>query len=245
MKTATQQKITALFMGKTDKTTGSWFPIQKMTWTFNNDEYLDCTIAFINGAKKLEQLHPQKPNAVSFGSLDRVVKYKDITSCPWSNRMPVNREPNSDLIKFLGFNKSSNLDPVKYVARSGGYRHGDLKDIFPQVREDATGKYNFIFRNVDSYCLSTKNRPELNELETEEKVIPVPIDQRLQLMCRSHMIGFAPPYIKELYKKYGEHLEIAIYQVNQQAPFNYQFMLQATLDKKIGIPFSEPEYQPV
>jgi hypothetical protein len=245
IKIAIENKITALFMGRTDKLTGLWFPVQKMTWSKNNGEYSNCITVFTNGAKQLEQLHPEQPSFVTFGSLNRVVKSKDISNCPWSNRMPVNQEPNSNVIEFLGLDSDLDLDPVMYVARDGGYRHGDMRNIFPQIEPDRFGQYNFIFRNIDSYCFSSENKSELNHIKQNERVTPQFIDGRLQLICHDSLIGYAPPHIRELFKKYQNNLKIEVYQVNQQAPFAYQFLLLATLHREIGIPFSEPEYQAV
>jgi hypothetical protein len=242
MKTATENKITALFMGRTDKTTGLWFPVQKMTWTYSNGEYSNCITVFTNGAKKLEKLHPQQPNIVTFGSLSQIIESPNIDRCPWSNRMPINQEPNCSIIEFLGLDHAK-LDPVKYVAISGGYRHSDLRNIFPEVQADENGSYNFIFRNVDSYSFSTENRPELNNFEEAEEVIPTLVEGKLQLNCRGLFLGYAPPYIRELYKKHHVDLEISIYKVNHQAPFEYQFLLLATLDREIAVPFSEPEFE--
>ena len=245
MKITTENKITALFLGRTDKSTGLWFPIQKMTWGKTNSKYTDCITVFTNGARQLEQLYPTQPNIVTFGSLNQIIESESIDSCSWSNRMPVGREPNPNIIKFLGLDPNADLDPVIYVARDGGYRHGDLRNIFPQIEPDPFGKYNFIFRNVDSYCFSPENKSELNCIEETETVMPQFIDGRLQLICHNSFIGYAPPHIRELYKKYRNNLKIEIYKVNRQAPFAYQFLLVASLDREIGIPFSEIEYQAI
>jgi hypothetical protein len=83
----------------------------------------------------------------------------------------------------------------------------------------------------------------LNCIGEAEKVTPILVDGKLQLNCRGLFIGYAPPHIRELYKKYPVNLEITVYKINPEAPFNYQFLLLATLEQKIGIPFSESEYQ--
>ena len=95
-------RITAMFMGRTDATTGLWFPVQKMTWKRLNHEYVDCITVFTKGAKKLEELHPEIPNLVTFGSLNQIFEYRDIYSCGWSNRLPVNRDPEPQILKYLG-----------------------------------------------------------------------------------------------------------------------------------------------
>lgn len=237
-------RIIAMFMGRTDATTGLWFPVQKMTWRRQNHEYVNCTTIFTKGAKKLEELHPEIPNLVTFGSLEQVFHYKDIYSCGWSNRLPVNRDPEPQIIKYLGLDPDAPLDPILYAERSGGYRHGDRQDLFPEVQADEQGNYNFVFRNVAKSQFTTANRPELNQLQVGEVVTANMFEGEIKLNCRGYDLGSAPPYIRELYKQYRDSLNICIYQVNQDAPFEYQFLLLACLNREVGIPFSEPEYEP-
>jgi len=232
-------------MGRTDKATKLWFPIQKMMWDYHDGEYSNCRIVYVNGAEKLEQLYPEQPNMVSFGSLQRVITFDNLDRCPWSNRMPVNQEPSSDIAKILNFTSSSELDPIEYVAIDGGYRHGDMRNLFPEVEVDSNGKYNFLFRSVDSYTFASPNRSELNFIQSCGRVSPLFELERLKLVCGGYTLGYAPPHIRELYNKYRDSLNIEIYQVNSQASSTYQFLLKAVLDSQIGIPFSQPEYQPI
>ncbi len=232
-------------MGRTDMTTGLWFPIQKMTWIRQNYEYVDCTIVFTKGAKKLEELHPDIPNLVTFGNLEQVFKYRDIYSCGWSNRLPVNRDPDPQILKYFGLDPDAPLDPILYAERSGGYRHGDRRDLFPEVQADEQGNYNFVFRNVDASQFTTANRPELHSFQIGEAVTASMVEGKIKLHCWGYDLGSAPPYIRELYKKYQDSLNISIYQVNKDAPFEYQFLFKASLNQERGIPFSEPEYEPI
>lgn len=158
--------------------------------------------------------------------------------------MPVNREPDPKMLESLGLDFNQ-FDPIEYVARSGGYRYGDCEDLFPEVQPDRLGNYNFVFRTVDSYTFSTPNRPELNSINVGDKVLATLIEGRLKLQCQDYIIGSTPPYIRELYKKYREHLKISVFKVNPEVPYEYQFLLLASLNQKIGIPFSELEYQPI
>ena len=237
-------RITAMFMGRTDATTGLWFPVQKMTWKRLNHEYVDCITVFTKGAKKLEELHPEIPNLVTFGSLNQIFEYKDIYSCGWSNRLPVNRDPDPQILKYFGIDPNVPLDPILYAERSGGYRHGDRQDLFPEVRADEQGNYNFVFRNVGASGFTTENRPELNQIKIGESVKADLVEGKIKLTCRGYDVGSAPPYIRELSKKYQSSLNIRVYQVNKNAPFEYQFLFKASLNREIGIPFSEPEYEP-
>lgn len=237
-------RITAMFMGRTDMMTGLWFPVQKMTWTRQNYEYVDCTTVFTQGAKKLEELHPDKPNIVTVGSLEQIFLYRDIYSCGWSNRLPVNRDPDPQILKYFGLLPDASLDPILYAERSGGYRHGDRQDLFPEVQADGQGNYNFVFRNVDASQFTTANKPELHQIKVGEEVTADIVDGKIRLNCRGYDVGSAPNYIRELHRKYQDNLNIRVYQVNKDAPFEYQFLFLASLNQEIGTPFSEPEYKP-
>ncbi|MGB5631897.1 MAG: hypothetical protein WBM86_03845 [Waterburya sp.] len=70
------------------------------------------------------------------------------------------------------------------------------------------------------------------------------VEGKIKLNCRGYDLGSAPPYIRELYKKYRSSLNICIYQVNKDAPFEYQFLFLASLNREVGIPFFETEYEP-
>lgn len=238
-------RITAMFMGRTDLTTGLWFPIQKMTWKRQNHEYVDCVTVYTKGALKLEELHPEIPNLVTFGNLSQVFKYRDIYSCSWSNRLPVNRDPDPQTLEYLGLDPDALVDPILYAERSGGYRHGDRQDLFPEVQADERGNYNFVFRNVDAFQFTTANRPQLHQIQIGEAVTADLVEGKIRLNCQGYDVGSAPPYIRELSKKYRADLNICIYQVNPNAPFEYQFLFKASLNQEIGIPFCEPEYEPL
>lgn len=243
MKILNKSLVTALFKGETDPKTGIWFPIEKMTWTYSDGSYLDCATVFTQGARMFEQMYPQQANIITFGSLDQVKKAQDISSCSWSNRMPVNRDPDPAMLEILGINALL-FDPVEYVARSGGYKYGDRNDLFPEVQPDINGNYNFIFRTVDSYVFISKNRAELNSIIVGDEVDLFLTEYRSELRCQNQVIGYAPRYIQELYKKYRDKLEINIFKVNSQSPYEYQFLCQAILNQREGRPFSELEYLP-
>jgi hypothetical protein len=244
MKILNKSLVTALFKGETDSKTGIWYPIEKMTWTYRDGNYLDCVTVFTQGAKIFEEMYPEQPNIITFGSLDQVKRSDDIYSCSWANRMPVNRDPDPAMLEILGINDDLILfDPVEYIARSGGYKFGDKNDLFPEVQPDINGNYNFIFRTVDSYVFATKNRAELNCISVGEQVDLSLTEHRSELRCQNLIIGYAPRYIQELYKKYRDKLEITIFKVNSQSPYEYQFLCQAILNQREGKPFSELEYQ--
>ncbi|MCC0175823.1 hypothetical protein I4641_02355 [Waterburya agarophytonicola K14] len=261
---AVSNQITSLFMAELDSRTGLWFPIKKMTWKEKqNNNYLDCSIHFIKGAQIYQSLYPERKNLFVPKDLSRTMKYKDILKSAWRNRMPVARPLEEELKICMGFNSEDSIDPVKFVARDGGYRHGDLCGLFPEITPDERGNYNFVFRGVDTWTMCTNNKPELETISTganitvklpeKEKVMPgewekpmlepPPETIRTTMYAENEMVGYAPHYIQKLYQQFREQLQIKVFQVNSGVPFEYQFLFLATVNQKAGIPFSDEIFQ--
>ena len=257
-------KIVALFMGHTDLTTGKWFPFRKMIWEHKEDNnYFNCSISFVEGAKAFRTLYPKSEKVIAYGE---VRKDFDLYRCPWRNRMPLSR-PSAEKYKlfhgfgFYGFNSNENIDPIEYVAISGGYRHGDKNNLFPEVAPDELGYYNFIFCSGESWYFSDDNRPEIEDIPLGAKVsLQVPEKTeikrgewqeytappeaiRMKMFVKEQLVGYAPYYIQDLYRSFGEKLQVAIVRKNLGAPFDNQFLFKATIHQSVGIPFSDEKYQ--
>ena len=257
-------QVISLFMGEVDSKTGIWFPIKKMIWKEKQgNSYLDCSIHFIKGAQIYQSLYPERKNLFVPKDLKRIMKYEDILSCPWRNRMPVARPLEKELKMNLGFDSDASVDPVEFVARDGGYRNGDLCDIFPEVAPDEQGNYNFVFRGIDTWVMCSDNKPELETIpvgtkvriqplnkekiapgEWEKPIIELPPETiRMKMYVEDRMVGYAPHYIQELHRQFNEQLRIEIFQVNSKVPFEYQFLFLASVNQEAGIPYSEPKFQ--
>lgn len=232
-------------MGQTDLKTGLWFPIKKMTWEYVNGEYENCVTKFTYGAQKLQDMYPDDPYLITFGGLKQVRQDQDIYHCPFANRMPVNREPRAEMLEVLGLDIDSPVDPVEYVSRSGGYRHGDSNDLFPEILASESGNYNFYFRPVSSYQFASSENLNLKRIAKGKRVKALVSEDKAKLECQGQIIGLIPGYIKELSKKYQDKLEITIAQVNEKVPPEYQFLLKASLKEEMGQPFTEMEYQAI
>ena len=233
----TANKITALFMGTTNIKTRLWVPFQKMTWTYCNGRYIDCKLVPTKGVEKHNpSIFPDKPPQTWVSP--------NFFYSRWSQRMPVSRPLNPETLEIMGLeNPFIGNDPVIYSSRSGGYRKGDNHDLFPEIEPNDEGKYNFVFPNFDSFAIGIKNEPELHQLKKDELVTPKLIEGRLELYCRNRLIGYAPPYIREMFKEFQQNLIIKIIKANRETFFHRQFLLLATLDKLVGIPFSGNDYQ--
>lgn len=232
-------------MGQRDVKTGLWFPIKKMTWKYRQGEYVDCVTRFTVGAQKLQSIYPNDLYLITFGSLEQIRQARDIYHSPLANRMPVNHPVKAEMLSVLGLDPNAPVDPVEYVSRSGGYRYGDSNDLFPEVEADSRGNYNFYFRPVSAYELTSGRERGLEKSEFGERVKVVMEEGKIKLQCQSQIIGSAPGYISELIKKYHEGIEISIAQVNQNVPARYQYLLVASLNQERGKPFTEIEYQPI
>ena len=231
--------ITALFMGRTDPKTDSWYPIAKMNWLRTGSEH-KLKIVFTRGAEKFAQLYPNCPNIITFGSLAKPRFYPNFSSCAWSNRLPVNRPIDPELAEYLGL--GSNPDPIAYASRSGGYRHGDYCDLFPETAKNDFNNYQYIFRPVARFAPSLPTHCNLNWIRVGDRVT---INSNFKLEVSGQTIGSAPPYIKYLYQQYGLKLHLNIHRVNPTAPQTYQFLVLATLLDPKTTPFSAPDFLPI
>jgi hypothetical protein len=235
-------KISALYMGQTDLITGQWFPIKKMTWDYIDGEYVNCITAYTNGAKILRDMYPHNPHLVGFGSLDRI-------RCSFANRMPLSRSPLPEKLEVLGLDSSNpdDVDPVEYVARSGGYRLGDSNDLFPEILPDKNGSYNFYFLPHSSYEF-VNLRDEiysLNYPEVGKKLHPLVSNEKMVLQYKNYIVGSIPGYITQMIAKYKDQLKINVVKVNLSVPRNYRLLCCASFSEFIGTPFTELEYQPI
>jgi len=246
-------------MGETDSRTGKWFPFKKMTWEEKKGtNYINCSINFIEGAKEFRALYPKSENVITYG---REMNYTDINCCPWRNRMPLSRPLEKSFRQFYGFDLEDKIDPIEYSVLSGGYRHGDKSCLFPELAPDEQGDYNFIFSGVDSWYMPSDNKPELEVIPVGTKVtlqLPEkweiepgewkeytspPEAIRMKMFAKGQLVGYAPPYIKDLYIRFGEQLQVETCKKNQGAPFDHQFIFKAIINQAIGIPFSEAKYE--
>lgn len=242
--TLRKNQIKSLFMGQTED--NFWFPVAKMTWDYEEGEYRNCKVFYLKGAAELEQLYPKNPYIVSLGSLERVFTSKDIKTCFWHKRLPVNRPvANPKMFEKLGLSGNPPYDPVEYIARSGGYWKGDSNDLFPEVLPDKEGNYNFYFRPVDCWSFSTPNRPELENIAVGEIVKPLFFGEKIKLECQKKIIGTVPGYIRYLIDKYKEALKLTVAVVNDSLPYEHQTLVRACLSRDVGVPFIEEIFQPV
>jgi hypothetical protein len=238
-------KITALYMGEVHYPSGSWFPIQKLTWNRKDNRYVNCKIVFTEGAKELRNLYSSK-TPLLLRNLTKVIKSKDIESCLWQSRLPANGNylPDSSAIAKLGLDPGFAYDPIQYASRSGGYRKGDNKDLFPEIEPDEDGNYNFYFRGICRWNFKSRNL-KLETTEVGDKVLPIIEKGEWRLKNRDLILGSMPCYIQHLYFRFKDSLKITVAIVNQGAFDEDLIVYKAVLNQTVGIPFIEKEYQPL
>jgi hypothetical protein len=224
-----QSKVTALYLGAgvEDRL---WFPIRKMIW--HNGQYQTC---FLKGVKDLVEAAPLwrhhfKPEVLE------VVKTTHEVHCDYACRMPLDRpEEMPWYLPSLGL-PTDLLDPIAFVARSGGYRETDSLDIFPEVQPDVDGSYRFYFLLRKLYLV---NEAVLNGLIEGDAIAP----QDWWAIQRStgQRIGILPGYIRALFVSHPQQVEMKIQQVNHSTIL--QSRLLCSLTCRGFIPFSSTEYR--
>jgi hypothetical protein len=224
-----QSKVTALYLGA-EVEDRLWFPIRKMIW--HEGQYQTC---FVEGVKNLIAAAPLwrhhfKPEVLE------VVKTTHEVHCDYACRMPLDRPQEMPwYLPSLGL-PADLLDPIAFVARSGGYRETDSLDIFPEVQPDVDGSYRFYFFLRKLYLV---NEAVLNGLIEGDTIAP----QDWWAIQRStgQRIGILPGYIRALFVSHPQQVEMKIQQVNHSTIL--QSRLLCSLTCRGFIPFSSTEYR--
>jgi hypothetical protein len=222
-------RITALYLGAgvEDRL---WFPIRKMIWS--EGQYQTCFVAGVKDLIAAAPLwrHHFKPEALE------VVKTTREVHCDYACRMPLDRPQEMPWhLPSLGLPADS-LDPIAFVARSGGYRETDSLDIFPEVQPDVDGSYRFYFLLRKLYLV---DEAVVNDL-IEGDVID-PQDWWAIHQSTGQKIGILPGYIRALAASDRQQVEIKIQQINYSTILQSRLLCSLTCRK--FIPFSGTEYQ--
>jgi hypothetical protein len=224
-------RVTALYLGAgvEDRL---WFPIRKMIW--HDGQYQTC---FVEGVKNLVEAAPLwrhhfKPEALE------VVKTTHEIHCDYACRMPLDRPQEMPWhLPSLGL-PADLLDPIAFVARSGGYRETDSLDIFPEVQPDVDDSYRFYFLLRKLYLI---DETVINDL-TEGDVID-PQDWWAIHQSTGNKIGILPGYIRALIAEHSQDVELKIEQVNRHSRIQRRLLCSATC--KGFTPFSSSQYLPL
>jgi hypothetical protein len=226
-----QSKVTALYLGA-EVEDRLWFPIRKMIW--HEGQYQTC---FVEGVKNLIAAAPLwrhhfKPEVLE------VVKTTHEVHCDYACRMPLDRPQEMPWhLPSLGL-PADLLDPITFVARSGGYRETDSLDIFPEVQPDVDGSYRFYFLLRKLYLV---DEAVVNDLAEEDAIDSQ--DWWAIHPSTGNRIGILPGYIRALIAEHSQDINVKIEQVNKHSRIQRRLLCSATC--KGFTPFTSAQYLPL
>jgi hypothetical protein len=231
---AKDQKITALFLG-CQVNADLWLPVKKMIWNTDTGKVDQCyRTGCVTGIRQAIATNRLWQNYFGLSPIDRV----DITNNihpAYACRMPLVRPQEMSLhLPNLGI-PADLLDPITYVARSGGYRQTDSLDVFPELDPDSDGCYRFFFG------LQGLNLPDDNSVKQGDLLIT---NGREAIHQKTGgVIGFVPGYIHALMMDQAPNIRLQIERVNDSFYTSQRLLCSATC--KGFIPFSSELYLPI
>lgn len=231
------RKITALFLGWQDYQSDLWLPVAKMTWKPDLSQY--C-FGYTKGMERAIEVSPiEKSSFIT--NPDRLYQshVTENESLKFKSRMPLSQTkyvPKQQ--QWLGLPEDP-IDPIAYVSRSGGKRHSDSYDVFPEVTPDAEGNYHFHFLPFD-----------LNKLEPDSyaHLLQLPPGQILRVVNDRlgdgrFQLGKLPGYLLALVRSCRQAIQIEVARINPKAPQFHSLLCHATVNGRLLTPFTAPEYQ--
>jgi hypothetical protein len=222
------REITALFLG-CQVNANLWVPVKKMIW-----DDLGYRTGYVSGVKKAMATSPLWQNFFGLAPIDRVDITRDVHPA-YACRMPLVRPQEMSLhLPNLGL-PADLLDPITYVARSGGYRQTDNLDVFPEVEPDSDGAYRFFFNLRDLNSIDNSSVKQGDMLITEGYKA---IHQK-----SGRIIGSIPGYIHALVTEQTPNVRLHIERVNDSFYTSQRLLCLATC--KGFAPFSSELYLPI
>ncbi|PSB48820.1 hypothetical protein C7B77_23705 [Chamaesiphon polymorphus CCALA 037] len=212
-----------------------WVPARKLIWDesgYRSGNVKGAIQAIINSSI----FH----NYFSLSPLDRIDVTREIPG-DFSRRMPLDRpEEMPQHLPHLGLSADL-LDPIAYVARSGGYKQTDSFDVFPEIDPDSDGCYYFYFGLRELHLL-----PELKStLSTLKSGDKIAVRGKEAIHIATNLtLGLLPGYIVAMDNENSGLLNLAIERINLGAIYTrHKIICSATC--KGFLPFSTPVYQPI
>jgi hypothetical protein len=227
-------RITGLFLG-CQVNSNLWMPVKKMIWdTGINRANRVYRTACLTGIKQAMANNHLWQNYFGLSPIERVDITRGIHPA-YACRMPLVRPQEMSLhLTNLGLPVDL-LDPIAYVARSGGYRQTDSLDVFPELEPDDDGCYRFFF-GLQGLNLSDDNSVKHGDLLMTQG--------REAIHSKTgRVIGSVPGYIHALTTDRPQHVRLEIERVNDSFYTSQGLLCLATC--KGFIPFSSELYLPI
>ena len=182
-------RIIGLFLG-CQVTPDLWVPVKKIIWDTPTDRANQVyRTACVTGIRQAMMSSRLWHNYFGLAPIERVDITRDIHPA-YACRMPLARPQEMFLhLPNLGL-PADLLDPISYVARSGGYRQTDSLDVFPELQPDIDGCYRFFF-GLQELNLSDDNSVKQGDILTTEGRKAISLET-------GRAIGLLPGYIHAL-----------------------------------------------
>jgi hypothetical protein len=227
-------RINGLFLG-CQVTPDLWVPVKKMVWNIPTDASNRVyRTACVTGIKQAMASSRLWQNYFGLSPIERVDITRDIHPA-FACRMPLVRPQEMSLhLPNLGL-PADLLDPISYVARSGGYRQTDSLDVFPELEPDSDGCYRFFFG------LQELNVSEDNSIKQGDSLM---VEGRKAISSKTgKAIGSVPGYIYALVTEQPQNVLLHIERVNDSFYTSQRLLCSANC--KGFIPFNSELYSPI
>lgn len=253
--------MSTLFLAWQHPQNRQWYPVGRM-------EYAEGRYRFVytKGAEQAGQAGFSP--LLAFPALGQ--RYESDAVFPlFENRvMGKNRPDYAAFIQWLSL-KTSEVEPVAILARTGGESATDTLEVFPMPQQDATGRYEayFFVRGLRHQAPGSLER--LETLQPEQRLLLMPDPQNSRdpraVMVRTaeetpgdmHLLGYLPRYLA--YELVGgrsheinlrgdtwKKAEVHIIRVNRPpAPVQFRLLCRLRFPADDRVLFSEPEFQPL
>jgi hypothetical protein len=232
-------KITALYLG-CEVNDRLWVPVRKMVW--QDEQY---RVGYVGGVKQIAPAGSPWRHYFKPEGFEQVKRLTEV-HCDFAPRMPLDRPQEMKwYLPSLGLPEDLE-DPlgnpagteIAFVARTGGYRHTDTLDAFPEVEPDADGCYRFYFLLRKLHLI----QPDFLDIVKVRDSIK-PSDWWAIHQGTGNKVGILPGYIRSLTIEHPKSVAIKIEQINSDATLQDRLLCSATC--KDFVPFVTEEYLPI
>jgi hypothetical protein len=226
-----QPMVTALYLGA-EVEDRLWLPVKKMIWRDGNYH-----TSFVGGVRDLLEAAPLWRHYFKPEAWNSIKTTQDI-HCDYACRMPLDRPQEMPwYLPSLGLSPDL-LDPIAFVARSGGYRETDSLDIFPELQPDIDGSYQFYFLLRKLYLVNEAVLVDVSEGDLIDS-----LDWWAVHRQTGQKIGILPGYIRALVADHPQQVTMTVQQTNNNTVLQNKLLLSLTCQG--FTPFSDAKYLPL
>ena len=239
-----------LFLTWQDKESRKWYPIGQLT--FDGEVY---RFFYIKGAETAKT-ESNFQEIVSFPDLREIYESTELFPMFANRVMPSSRPEYKQTIEWLALPENT-LDPLAFIARSGGTKVNDRFEMFCYPEPDENKNYSLHFFAHGLRHLTRCSIDEISSLEQNEMIYIAqdfqnPHDKNaLQLhTLNHHIVGYCPNYLLDDINEVIRSKELCNVQVERvndsNSPLQFRLLCKMTFAKKDSQkPFQRGSYEPI